>query len=176
MAEPTRIGIAREGFRLVIEIRSWRFGFVVLRDGRLIDWGSREFPMGGAAKARDKVLTLVDAYPPAVVLTRRTRGVSHSSSIGAALILRSIRTALTRRNTELVVLDRETIKLHFTTLGCRGKYEIAQRLSQSFPELEWRIPKRRRAWDREDHIVPVFDALATAVAFEANQSVSEAAH
>ena len=173
MAESTQNRIAQEGVWLVVEIRSWRFGFVVLGDNHLIDWGTREFPAGSVATARKKLLTLMDVFAPTFVLARGTRGVSHSSSKAAAQVLRSIRAALIGRQTEFVVLDRENVKQHFKQVGCHGKYEIARFLTRKFPELEWRVPKRRKAWDREDHIVPVFDALATAVRFAANRLAFE---
>jgi hypothetical protein len=74
---------------------------------------------------------------------------------------------------KLIILNRGTIKQHFCRLGCWEKFAVARSLASRFPELEWRMPKRRKAWDREDHIASVFDALATVVAFEEQQSPSE---
>ena len=154
--------------QLALEVRSGRFGFAVLQGtSHLLDWGVREYEAGteGAQAAISKLSALVMLYAPSVVITRRTRRVAHRSSKNAAQTLRRIEVESKRRALRLIVLDRRAVRKCFTGFGCKTKYEVACWLVEKFEELKWRLPRRRKPWDREEYVVPVFDALATVVAF-----------
>lgn len=155
--------------RLALEVRSRRLGFAVLRGSHLLDWGVREYGADGesAGIAVRRVCSLVSSYTPYVVIARRSRRVSHPSSKNAAMVLQKIRAELKRMSVGFAVLERRDVRQFFSGLGCKTKYEVACWLAERFAELKWRLPRRRRPWDREDYAVPIFDAIATAVAFSA---------
>lgn len=155
--------------RLALEIRSRKFAFAVLQGTDLLDWGTRRFPPGvpgiGAAIAR--LGFLLKLYSPSVVVARRTRRVKDKSSEHAAHVLRGIRGNLKRDGILFVALARRDVRKLFAQFGCHTKQEIAAAVAERFGELKSRVPRARKPWNPERNIVAVFDALATAVAFEA---------
>ncbi|HEV2199743.1 MAG TPA: hypothetical protein VGR73_07970 [Bryobacteraceae bacterium] len=154
---------------MALEIRSRRVGFAVLQGANLLDWGQRGFPPGisGTETAIERISFLLDLYAPAVVIARRTRHVRDESSEVAARIFRKIRGELKRRSVRFVVLARRDVREFFSGQGCRSKQEIAAVIADRFDQLKSRLPRRRRAWERERHVMAVFDAIATAVVFNA---------
>jgi hypothetical protein len=163
---------------LALEVRSRKFGFAVLHGSRLVDWGIREYAAGGAGAkvALNRVLTLVSLYTPLVVIARRTRRASGDSSKNARLVLHNIKTGLARRSVRFTILDRRDLRRFFAELGCKTKHGTASWLAERFDELKWRLPRRRKAWDREEYIVPVLDAMATAVAYSGTLMAPEPNH
>src|SRR6202043_631108 len=49
----------------------------------------------------------------------------------------------------------------------KGKYEVAVRLAEIFPDLSNRLPPKRKIWMPEDPRINVFDALGLAAALVA---------
>jgi hypothetical protein len=50
-------------------------------------------------------------------------------------------------------------------LGCSTKVEISTALARVFPELVWRLPPERKAWESEHPRQTVFDAIALGLAY-----------
>ena len=162
---------------LALEIRSRRIGFAVLEGADLLDWGQRGFPPGvcGTEIAIEGLASLLKLYGPAVVITRRTRQVRGESSAVAARIFRKIRGELKRRSVRFVVVARRDVRQFFSRQGCHTKQETAAVIADRFGQLKSRLPNRRKAWERERHVMAVFDSLATAITFEASEQVQEPA-
>jgi hypothetical protein len=104
-----------------------------------------------------------------MVIARRTRGANHESSKSAAQVLRRIGDDLKRRSMRFVVLARRDVRKFFSEQGCKNKHERAMAVAEIFCQLKPRVPRLRKAWDPESPITTVFDAVATAVVFEAFQ-------
>jgi len=152
--------------RIVLEIRSWKFGYVVIEGHDLLEWGVCRFPSGGSTVAVRKFIRLVTMYPPSLVITRRTRRAKHRSVQGAKHLLQRLRQALKVRSIPLVVLSRTQVRSFFFRQGYTNKHSVGQAVAEHFERLKQRIPKARKPWDPERHIAVVFDAAATAIAFE----------
>ncbi len=140
----------------------------MLQGGNLADWGARAFPPGtaGLKVAIQKLNLLLRIYRPSVVVARHTRRVKHKSSEVAARILRKIRNELERRSVPFAVLTRRDVRDAFARQGCHTKHAIAVKTTDSFGQLKPRLPRRRKAWEPERQIMSVFDAIATAIAFD----------
>ena len=152
---------------LALEIRSWKFGYAVIEGANVLDWGVCWFPTGEASIAVHRLAFLLKIYAPSMLIARRTRRANHESSKSAAQVLRSIGDDLKRRSKRFVVLARRDVQKFFAEQGCRNKREIAEVVANRFSQLNPRIPRLRKAWDPESGITAVFDAVATAVVFEA---------
>jgi hypothetical protein len=152
---------------LAVEIRSRKFGFAVLQGTDLLDWGVRGFPAGaqGLEAAIGRLVFLLRLYAPSTVTARRTRRVRDESSKRASRVLRRIRTELKRRSVPFIVIARHDVRKFFAGHGCRTKQQVAAVIADSFGQLKLRLPRLRKPWEPERNIVVVFDALATAVAF-----------
>jgi hypothetical protein len=57
------------------------------------------------------------------------------------------------------------IKEFFRPFKANTKHEIASMLARIFPELFWKLPPKRRAWEPERQIMTVFDAVALGFAY-----------
>ena len=47
----------------------------------------------------------------------------------------------------------------------RSKYERAVEIAARFPEIGWKLPRKRKPWDSEHYSMSIFEALAIAVAY-----------
>jgi hypothetical protein len=152
---------------LALEVRSRKLGFAVFQGSDLLDWGARRYAAGavGAAGAFEKLRSLLKLYAPHIVIARQTRRVHDESSEIAARRLYKIRMELRSRSIRLVVVNRRDVRRFFAQYGCRAKHDIASLIANRFPELKWRLPRRRKPWDSEAHAAAVFDAIGTAIAF-----------
>jgi hypothetical protein len=151
---------------LALEIRSWQLGFAVLEGPNLLDWGVCRFSCGQLAVAINRLRLLLTTYAPSTAIARRTRRAKGESSEIAARLLRKIRRELERRSVRFVVLTRADVLNFFVQQGCHNKNEVAVAVSDRFAQLKSRIPRPRKPWDKERSIVVVFDAAATAIAFD----------
>jgi len=153
--------------QLAIEIRSQRFAFAVLHGSKLLDSGIRNLPRGisGMKRGISRLMFLLQLYAPSVVVARRTRQVRGEPAERAARVFRRIRQELTRRSIPFIPLDRNDIRKVFGALGCRTKHEIAAAVAERFQELKPRVPRPRKPWDPERKRSAIFDAIATAIAF-----------
>jgi hypothetical protein len=79
-------------------------------------------------------------------------------------VWRTIVMAVQRRDVPVAVVRRKDAKRYFAARGCRSKNDVARWLITRFPPLAWRLPPKRKLWQREAHSVVIFDAAATAVA------------
>ena len=154
---------------LALEIRSWKFGYAVVEGTGVLDWGVAWFPTGESSIAIQRLAFLLKIHAPSTIIARRTRSANHESSKSAAQVLRRIGDDLKRRSVRFAVLARRDVRKFFVEQGCRNKHDIAVAVADRYSQLKPRIPRFRRAWDPESGITAVFDAVATAVAFEALQ-------
>ncbi len=151
---------------LALEVRAGKIGFAAFEGPELIDCGTHRYARhgDGARSTVAKFAALLDFVTPAVVVTRRPRRSAHESSNRARSRWRTLASALQRRAIPLIVVPRKRAKSCFAERGCRSKSDIATWLVARFPSLAWRLPPKRKTWQREAHAVVIFDAVATAVA------------
>jgi len=153
--------------QLALEVRARRLAFAVFQGSSLLDWGARSYATGalGVEGAIDKLRFLLNLYAPPVVIVRGTRHAKDESSKTTVRVLRRIKNELKRQPVRLVVVGRQDVRRFFSQYGCHAKHDVASLLANQFPELKWRLPRRRRPWDSEAYTVAVFDAIGTAVTF-----------
>jgi len=146
------------------------FAFTVLEAPcLLVDRGQRI-----ARPKTGELLRKVDAllskhYPAVLVLEdiaspgarRRKRARREIRSMEHLALKRGV---VVERVSRLTVLD--------TFAPGRGKYEVAVRLAEIFPELSGRLPWKRKIWMPEDPRINVFDALGLAAALVARSDPS----
>jgi hypothetical protein len=151
------------GRRLALEVRSQRFGFACFEGTNMLDWGVREY--NDPETAARKVRSLIVLYSPAVAIARRVRCPSNKQPYSGIDAMHKIRGEFKRLGVTSVILNRKRIKEFFTAYGCRTKQQIASWLADSSPILKRILPKPRRPWTPERHVMVVFDAVATDVVF-----------
>lgn len=159
-----------EGDRvLAIDVRPSRFGFCVFEGpGGLLDCGTRKIRSVtlGTAKAR----ILIRAFAPSVLVLRKIRQrSSRNRPLTRALQRRICHLAQGSRIPVVFVAEHE-LRRYFLDRGARTKHQIATYLAGQFAELEWKLPKKRKPYEREPWSLIVFDAAALAVTYLAKDN------
>ena len=149
---------------LALEVRYRRFGFAVLEGKplRLLDSGTRTFASAGAIFQR--LVPLISTFDPCVIVVRPPAHKQSFHLNGAKANLRAIRTEADRRSirTESVTIYEVRCLFHERDAT---KDSIAFRVAQTFPELHWKLPPRRKPWTSEGHNMVIFDAAATGLSY-----------
>lgn len=154
---------------LALEVRPQRLGFVVLQGvTRPLDWGLRLYcrkkglaPSAGCAK----VATLLDLYAPAAVVIRRRSGGPAPHRETARATVSRVAAELRRRSVACQFVTTKEVRRFFFRYGGTTKHEIASILAEWYEDLAWKLPLKRRPWNRERYSTLIFDAVATAVTF-----------
>lgn len=153
---------------LAIDLRSQRFGFAVLEGHtRLLDSGVKIF---SASKGRGDILQkrihpLLALYLPAAVVVNLGSDAGRSSRVRSAKLLDVIRAEVEVQSAEFIVLTRPDIRRAFRQSGNRSKDEIAVFVAESFPDIGWKLPRRRKNWEKEHYDMTVFDAISVGLTY-----------
>jgi hypothetical protein len=157
---------------LALEIRPQRIGFVVFEntatDTRLIDYGVRGlgafrdyFELIVAKRISD---TLALNVPTFVIARQRISGRRIVKRI-YRLVIKIVRRETRRRSIAMRLVSSGAVKRLFLQYGCGTRNQIANKLSERFPELSWKLPPKRKPWNSERPRMIIFDAVATGVTF-----------
>jgi len=145
-----------------IDPTSRGFAFAVLEAPNfLVDWGERIVPARSGTLLR-QVDELLTYHEPAVLVVedvtakgfqRRKRGREEIKGIERLAKVGGFRVER---------VSRLTVKNAFAP--GKSKYAVALRLTEVFPVLGERLPRKRKAWMSEDQRINIFDALGIATA------------
>jgi hypothetical protein len=149
---------------LALEVRYRRFGFVMLerKPVRLLDAGTRTF--SSAAAILQSLEPIISTFAPCVIVVRRP---SHRNALhldGVKLNLKVIRAEGVRLSIPMESVAVHEVRSTFHQSG-RNKELIAAIIAERFPELQWKLPPKRRPWISEGHNMVIFDATATGLAY-----------
>lgn len=107
-----------------------------------------------------RVEALICRYSPAFVVLedmehtqRRVRAARRIGAIAKYGVARKIRVQL---------VSRGAVRLLFSATGST-KYDIAVAIAKVYPELQPRVPRRRKPWMSEDERMNIFDAMSFAL-------------
>lgn len=154
---------------LAIALRSRRFGFAILEEPlRLLDWGLVFYERSSLSRieaAKRKVGALIGQCAPSVVVLDRSAALSAQTSGPASTVLNIVRRETSFRSIPVHVIKREHVRATFQYQQARSKHEIASTIADMFPELQWRLPPKRKIWDKEHPRMTTFDAVAVALAY-----------
>lgn len=79
-------------------------------------------------------------------------------------LIETLATLARERGVAVSLIARTAVVARFSSGEARAtKQMIAQTLVRHFPELRFKLPKPRKAWESEDERMSLFDALALAV-------------
>lgn len=150
---------------IALEVRPLQFGFVVIENTQLLDWGVCTLTAGalGSTVAK-RILPLIDQYGPFVIaLRRRTDSKAYRPQLG--LTLREVTTHAKARAVRIEWISTVDVRRYFSSLGYRTKHQIAVAVAELFPELIWKLPPKRKPWQHEHPNILIFDAVATGLSF-----------
>ena len=144
------------------------FGFAFMRDAEtLLDWGTRSAGKGDKnANSLSKLDELIGRFPLEILVlpnvsekgSRRNERVQRFVSQAAVLAR--------QRGLKVKMIGREALRLSIFGESNGTKYARALKISNRFPEdLADSLPPERRTGMDEDHRMPIFDAVALALAY-----------
>ena len=157
---------------LALEVRYRRFGFAVLEKmpRLLLDSGTRTYST--ATVFRQRLKPIFSVFDPQVIVVRRPSHRNPRHRNGVQSILRVIRREATRRSIQMKFVTISEIRHVFRESGAT-KELIATATTRTFPELQWKMPPKRKPWTSEGHNMVIFDATATGIAFLALQDAEK---
>jgi hypothetical protein len=154
---PTRI--------LALDPTTKGFGYVILElPFRLFAWGLAHISGNKQAGALARFTKLLDhSQPQAVVLEdSNAPGALRRPRVQGLIDILSAHAR--ERGLAVYTIARAAVLERFSSADKRAtKYSIAQDLARLFPELQPKLPPRRKAWTSQDERMAIFDALALAV-------------
>jgi hypothetical protein len=162
-------------YRIVaLAIRARWLGYAVL-EGRcqLVDWGMIFFQpsSGGEIRAaKRRVELLVSSFSPALIAVAISEVAASQNASSVRSLIRSIRTEARARSIPFESMNRDYIRDSFLEHEARSKDEIASALANRFPELRWKLPQKRKTWEKEHFRMTLFDAIALGVACWSHRS------
>jgi Holliday junction resolvasome RuvABC endonuclease subunit len=142
------------------------FGFVVMENGNLIDWGVKAAKGDKNAQCLAKIEKLFVHYRfnRLVLEDYNARGSCRAPRIKT--LGREIVALAESHKVKVATFSRKRVKQTFFDDGKGTKHDIARIVADRFSEeLGSRLPPERRAWMSEHYAMSIFEAVALAVVF-----------
>ena len=153
---------------LGISLRSQRLGFAIIEGSvELVHWGMIYYEKNQDARisaASKRVAVLLERFVPSVLAIERSKTEKAHSPENLELLYRTIRREASRSSVPMFMFTRIKVREAFQDFGVGSKDEIMALLGRMFPELQPNLPPKRRLWEPEHFSMPMFDAVALAVA------------
>ena len=142
------------------------FGFAVM-EGRdnLVDWGMMYVPGGNRDQAFRKVRLMLDRYRPDHLVTLHPQK-SPQRGLRVRRLLAGILDLAKEQDVPRTGLSRDQVRRVFSEFDETTKQVIAQTIASRFPELQHRLPPKRKPWMSEDSRMAIFDAVALALSLQ----------
>ena len=136
---------------LALEIRLRRVGFAMFEEpDQLLDWGIRRWRVGidPVLAIMRCVSQLLELYSPSAVVLKRLNGSRKARR--RKRLIEAVMRQLVSYSTELRTRSKDPDVRHaFRRYGGRNKYEIADAIAETFPELRPKLPPKRKAYQPE---------------------------
>ena len=154
---------------LAIDLRHRRFGYAVFEGHRsLLDSGLRFYRAVGeaeAAMANKRLKALLKSFSPSAIVIKRERWDRAQTSLHIRSLIEVMSQVASEHSIPICLIAHDDVRKTFRNLGCETRDETAAALARIFPELVWRVPPKRRAWQSEHPRMAIFDAIALGLAY-----------
>lgn len=152
---------------LAIALSSWGVGFAVVENGTLVDWGMKATTGNKNAVAVAQLKKLIAQYRPWVCVMEDVHGQDSMRSGRIRSLAKRLCSVAEQAKIQIAVMPRQQIRKVFFSHGLGTKDKLAALIGERFPEELGRLlPPKRKAWMNEHFRMPVFEAVASALAFE----------
>jgi hypothetical protein len=96
--------------------------------------------------ASKRLAVLLKSFSPSAIVVKRegwdrAQTNSHIKSLAQAMIR-----VASAHSVPIFLVEQDNVRKTFGNMGCETRDEIAVALARIFPELVWRLPPKRRAW------------------------------
>jgi hypothetical protein len=146
-----------------IDLRVRHFGFVLIeRPNILLDWGVSGYHSSPSEALTRKITQVAEQFSPSIILCRRT--------IENGPLLDVLERQALEHSIPVHFVTPHRLHNYFAQCGRPNKYAVAELVAREFPELAWRLPKKRKAWQSERLVQAIFDAAALVVFHSAEKT------
>jgi len=168
--------ILSNGRILAIAIRSQRLGYAVL-DGsnKLLDWGMVFYRRNGGkqvATTAKRISSLLELYAPSAIVIEQSELQQVRNVAGLRLLSKLLRREAARQSVKYHATKQLDVRKAFRSFDAKSKDDVAATLAHMFPEVAYKLPQRRRVWESEHSIMPMFDAISVGVSYWEHAGVS----
>jgi RNase H-fold protein (predicted Holliday junction resolvase) len=142
------------------------FGFALVHDAKLINWGLALLSGAGDKNqwAIKRLKRLISQWNPDVVVFEDALAKDSNRSPRIRRLIKSMVTMSISRGIKVKTVPRKRLAMIVTGDERGTKYEIAEAILKQFPnELTPWLPPKRKAWMLENPKLRVFDAVALAL-------------
>ena len=147
---------------LAVDPTSRGFGYVVVENGRLIDWGTACVRPNSNARVLQRFSELALRMQPDLVVVENYSDAGCRRSSRLQGLMKSITQRTQSQICRVRLVSISNIQGRFASIGARTKHQRACWIATQVPELAPRLPPVRKAWMSEDERMSIFDAAALA--------------
>jgi hypothetical protein len=138
---------------LAIDLRHRRFGYAVFEGHRqLRDSGLKVYRAVGeveAAMASKRLEVLLKSFSPSAIVVKRERWDRAQTSSHIRSLVEATTRVASAHSVSIMLIGDDDVRKTFRNMGCETREEIAAALARIFPELLWKLPPKRRAWQSD---------------------------
>ena len=159
---------------LAIDLRHRRFGYAVFEGHRTLhDSGLRVYRAVGeeeAGMASKRLAMLLQSFAPSAIVIKRERWDRALTNPHIRSLVEVVTKVASAHSVSICLIEGDDVRQTFRNFGCETRDEIAAALARIFPDLFWKLPPKRRAWQSEHPRMAMFDAIALGLAYWQHRS------
>ena len=149
---------------IAVDVRPRSFGFIVMEGMSVLDCGSRTCRRKHADDCLGQRFRLIlEIYSPSTIALRSQHEIRTADKEKGAVVRGAIRAECKKYGARIVEITASTVRQYFSQHHAYTKYQIADAVATFLPELAWKLPPRRKAWQSEHYRMSIFDAAAVAL-------------
>jgi hypothetical protein len=138
---------------MAVSVRTGRIAFVLLKDGKLVDWELSRKAAVSAVLAATQAQVWIDQCQPEVFVTQKLTS-DCTKSLASQAKIRAIAEVAAENPVMDVSVKRQR--------RFANQYLEAEALSKRFPQLVRHVPRKPKLWQTEPRTIAYFEALALA--------------
>jgi hypothetical protein len=147
---------------LALEVRPRRLGYAAFEmPAKLVDFGVTRFDLLQTGVRR--ATSWMDRLQPTMLVLRKIERQSRRDQRRTRAAVRLIRKSAQHNSIPVSLVTNKQLQACFRAYRVANKHQVASFLARVFPELAARLPRARKAWQRENWHMPIFDAAALGV-------------
>ncbi|MGH7716065.1 MAG: hypothetical protein ACREML_08725 [Vulcanimicrobiaceae bacterium] len=127
------------------------------------DWGLVYVDCDKNARCLRRLERLLDRLGPQTFVLEAYEPRASARADRIAKLCRAMVDLATKSGADVAVHTRGDVQACFAYVDARTRYDIAVAVSRTIEAFRHKLPRRRRAWEREDPRIALFSAAALAL-------------
>ena len=120
--------------------------------------------------ASKRLAVLLQSFAPFAIVIKRERWDRAQTNPHIRSLIEVVTRVASAHSVSICLIGDDNVRQTFRNMGCETRDEIAAALARIFPELQWKLPPKRRAWQSEHPRMAMFDAVALGLAYWQHRS------